>query len=92
MEPTEEWVETNSGMISSVITLGGNITECWDKLANSHLIIIIPGNPGLGCFYTEFMTSLQSSLSDPTTPIWALSHVGHLSDKPSLLPLGRNQS
>lgn len=82
----ETWVTTKSGLVATVSSLGLGPRDCWDRLEQSHIILIIPGNPGLACFYSEFMLTLHSTLSDPNTSIWAVDHVGHLSPSPSLLP------
>jgi len=81
----ENWVDCYGGN-SCVVTLGAGIKNSFKNLENSEIIIIIPGNPGLGSMYQDFMSSLHSSLSKPDLSIWAFSYIGHDSEAPSYFP------
>ncbi|XP_043532770.1 lipid droplet-associated hydrolase [Chiloscyllium plagiosum] len=54
--------------------------DCWLKGISSNstkvLFLIIPGNPGIVCFYKPFMRILYKILNQ-RYPIWAISHAGH---------------
>ena len=84
----EEWVETKSGKIAGVCSVGLGPGAGFQALEDHQVIIVIPGNPGLACFYSEFMIHLHSKLGDSNTSIWAIDHVGHHGPQQSLLPLG----
>jgi len=81
----ENWVECYGGK-SCVVTLGKGVDNSLEHLENSEIIVIIPGNPGLGSMYKDFMSSLYMSLSNPALSIWALSYLGHDSEAPPTLP------
>eukprot|EP00090_Calanus_glacialis_P047447 TRINITY_DN9865_c0_g1_i2.p1 TRINITY_DN9865_c0_g1~~TRINITY_DN9865_c0_g1_i2.p1 ORF type:complete len:308 (-),score=58.99 TRINITY_DN9865_c0_g1_i2:101-1024(-) len=84
----ENWVECYGGE-SCVVTLGTGIDNCLENLENSEIFIIIPGNPGLGSMYQDFMSSLHCSLAKPELSIWAFSYIGHDSEAPTFLPTGQ---
>ena len=44
-------------------------------LAESTIILFVPGNPGLASFYTEYLSELHSR--SPNVGILAHSHLGH---------------
>ncbi|XP_072354972.1 lipid droplet-associated hydrolase isoform X1 [Scyliorhinus torazame] len=54
--------------------------DCWPKSRSSNsskvLFLIIPGNPGIVCYYKPFMQILYKILNQ-RYPIWAVSHAGH---------------
>ncbi|XP_078397673.1 lipid droplet-associated hydrolase isoform X1 [Cetorhinus maximus] len=54
--------------------------DCWLKGGSSNsskvLFLIIPGNPGIVCYYKPFMQILYKILNQKY-PIWAISHAGH---------------
>ncbi|KAK4703826.1 hypothetical protein P7C70_g2392, partial [Phenoliferia sp. Uapishka_3] len=41
----------------------------------THIVLFIPGNPGLPSYYTPFLTTLSAQI--PTAAIFALGHLGH---------------
>ena len=53
-------------------------------LAQSTVVLFVPGNPGLAGFYTEYLTELHSS--NPSLGILAHSHLAHtpgVNDQPA---------
>ncbi|XP_067840446.1 lipid droplet-associated hydrolase isoform X2 [Heptranchias perlo] len=54
--------------------------DCWlkdgSKNSSKVLFLIIPGNPGIVCYYKPFMQILHKILNRKY-PIWAISHAGH---------------
>jgi len=87
MLPTieESWVDCY-GARSCVVSLGCGVKNSFTSLEHSEIVIIIPGNPGLGNMYQDFIRSLHSSLCKPDLSIWAFSYIGHDSELPSLFP------
>eukprot|EP00092_Neocalanus_flemingeri_P020609 GFUD01022331.1.p1 GENE.GFUD01022331.1~~GFUD01022331.1.p1 ORF type:complete len:309 (+),score=64.24 GFUD01022331.1:49-975(+) len=84
----ENWVNCY-GAKSCVMTLGKDLENSLKTLENSELFIIVPGNPGLGSMYQDFMTSLHTSLGKPDLPIWSFSYIGHDSEHPPIFPTDR---
>lgn len=72
------------GIPTKILTIG----ECLSGKPQE-LILIIPGNPGLGGYYKEFMQSLYQNLAERTS-IWCISHAGHYST-PDLIALKGNE-
>lgn len=63
---------TLNGVRTSVITHGQWIEE---SLTDSKdVVIIIPGNPGIGGFYNNFAKTLNEQLG---YPVWCIGHAGH---------------
>ncbi|XP_078069201.1 lipid droplet-associated hydrolase isoform X2 [Mustelus asterias] len=54
--------------------------DCWPKGGSCNsskvLFLIIPGNPGIVCYYQPFMKILYKLLNQ-RYPVWAISHAGH---------------
>ena len=60
------------------------------RLLNPTIIVCaLPGNPGLGAMYEDFMITLSECLDDESLSIWIFSYVGHDTLEPSKLPTGR---
>ncbi|EFX87830.1 hypothetical protein DAPPUDRAFT_306361 [Daphnia pulex] len=89
----EGYVGINS-VPTRVISMGGWIVG--QPIKKKHLIIVIPGNPGLIGYYEHFMRSLYDELLGEYV-IWGLGHAGHdfpsnvtmpsVNDKPELFTL-----
>lgn len=62
---------------TQVITEGRWIEE--DPLPHSskHVVLVIPGNPGVPRFYEGFIKALNSRLT-LDTPVWVIGHAGHV--------------
>lgn len=62
---------------TQVISEGRWIEE--DPLPHSskHVVLVIPGNPGVPRFYEGFIKSLNSRLT-LDTPVWVIGHAGHV--------------
>jgi len=85
-EVTESWVDW-SGQQSLVLTLDKtSIKDPLEPPLNQNVIVIIPGNPGLGTMYTDFMKTLSDNLDCDTLLIHAFSYLGHETHQPSYLP------
>ncbi|KZS08049.1 Lipid droplet-associated hydrolase [Daphnia magna] len=77
----EGYVDINH-IPTRVITVGGWIDQ---PIKKRHLIIVIPGNPGLIGYYEEFVRSLHGELLGKYV-IWGLGHAGHDVPKNVILP------
>ena len=86
-EVKTDWVECYGGE-SCVLTLGHGIANSLVSLENEELFIIIPGNPGVGSMYQDFMQRLHLRLARPNSSIWTFSYIGHESQTPAFLPTG----
>lgn len=76
-EPQEEFFYCK-GAATQVLKLGS--FDCRpqneSRTSSKVLFLIIPGNPGIVCYYKLFMQILYKILI-PKYPIWAISHAGH---------------
>ncbi|XP_072107430.1 lipid droplet-associated hydrolase isoform X1 [Mobula birostris] len=76
-EPQEEFFYC-SGAATQLLKLGS--VDCWPKdesnTSSKVLFLIIPGNPGIVCYYKLFMQILHKILMQKY-PVWAISHAGH---------------
>ncbi|XP_059837787.1 lipid droplet-associated hydrolase isoform X4 [Hypanus sabinus] len=76
-EPQEEFFYC-SGAATQLLKLGS--VDCWPKddsnTSSRVLFLIIPGNPGIVCYYKHFMQILHKILMQKY-PVWAISHAGH---------------
>ncbi|KAK3895159.1 hypothetical protein Pcinc_001125 [Petrolisthes cinctipes] len=59
------------GCPTEVLTLGQTLSE-----NPSNLILIIPGNPGITSYYTDFMETIYDGMGK-THSVWIVSHAGH---------------
>ncbi|KAK4321396.1 hypothetical protein Pmani_007786 [Petrolisthes manimaculis] len=59
------------GCPTEVLTLGQTLSE-----NPSNLILIIPGNPGVASYYTNFMETIYDGMGK-THSVWVVSHAGH---------------
>ncbi|EZA59152.1 hypothetical protein DMN91_007758 [Ooceraea biroi] len=68
---------TNNEVQTEVISEGRWIEE--DPLPHSskHVVLVIPGNPGIPRFYEEFVKTLNSKLTSDI-PVWIIGHAGHV--------------
>jgi len=68
---------TNNQVQTEVISKGRWIEE--DPLPHSskHVVLIIPGNPGIPQFYEDFMKALDSKLTSDI-PVWIIGYAGHV--------------
>jgi len=45
--------------------------------SSKHIVLVIPGNPGVPCFYEGFVKALNAKLSTDV-PVWVIGHAGHV--------------
>nr|UCK81627.1 proteasome inhibitor PI31 subunit [Arenicola marina] len=67
-------------VVEEFLNVGGHTTsvlKCGDILSQNVLVLIIPGNPGLSGYYTEFMQRLYDNSGQSKTPVWCVAHAGH---------------
>ncbi|XP_045116892.1 lipid droplet-associated hydrolase-like isoform X2 [Portunus trituberculatus] len=69
-----------SGRPTEVLCVGQGLQE-----APQHLVLFIPGNPGVASYYKRTMEHLYS-LMGGSHSVWAVSHAGHCVNLPSLWP------
>lgn len=69
-------IECN-GVQTQVITEGRWIEEGLSTTGTKHVVIVIPGNPGVPGFYARFIKILNTKLP-PEMPIWIVGHAGHV--------------
>ncbi|XP_050460389.1 lipid droplet-associated hydrolase [Cataglyphis hispanica] len=62
---------------TQVITEGRWIEEDSLPQSSKHVVLVIPGNPGVPRFYEEFIKALYSRLT-LDTPVWIIGHAGHV--------------
>ncbi|KAL6425525.1 hypothetical protein ACFW04_009585 [Cataglyphis niger] len=62
---------------TQVITEGRWIEEDSLPQSSKHIVLVIPGNPGVPQFYEEFIKTLYSRLT-LDTPVWIIGHAGHV--------------
>lgn len=62
---------------TEVISEGRWIEE--DPLPHSskHVVLVVPGNPGVPLFYEGFIKELNSRLTSDV-PVWVIGHAGHI--------------
>lgn len=66
-----------NGVQTQIITEGRWVEEEIAEDGNKHVVLIIPGNPGIPEFYEGFIKSLATKLPSQT-PIWVIGHAGHV--------------
>lgn len=79
------WVDSVTTQ-SRVLTLGHGVEDSLTTLDGQKLIVVIPGNPGMGAMYQDFMRVLSECLDDARLSIWSFSYVGHDTQTPPTLP------
>lgn len=69
-----------SGWPTEVLCVGQGLHE-----APQHLVLFIPGNPGVASYYRRTMEHLYSVMGGSHS-VWAVSHAAHCVNLPSLWP------
>lgn len=62
---------------TEVITEGRWIEEDPQPHSSKHIVLVIPGNPGVPLFYERFVKTLKTRLT-LDTPVWVIGHAGHV--------------
>lgn len=66
-----------NGVQTEVITEGRWVEESLSETGNKHLVVVIPGNPGIPGFYVDFIKEINSKIPSET-PVWVVGHAGHV--------------
>jgi len=74
-----ECCENINGIPTPILTYGRGTDDELEDV--NYLILLIPGNPGIIDFYSDFMSDmydrLVQSFPDQMIPIWGICHAGH---------------
>jgi len=87
-EVKQTWIDCRGfpGQKSCILSIGCEPERAVNDLGSKDLFIIIPGNPGLGTMYQDFMSTLAQNVNNDKISVWTFSYIGHETLEAPLLP------